>query len=115
MIEFGGEYPRGGVIRLAIDFSATDGETLADIDLIEADLRAAGFKPSIITEDMPLVGSFTVEERDDNAGWLLTFADTNALALGWYAVDLRMVIGGEPQISPPACLEITEAVTRRPA
>lgn len=115
MIEFIGAYPRGGMVRLALDFLATANERPTDIELVEVDYRFAGAKPEIITDEMPKIGEFLVTLRGANEGWFATIAETEDLALGYYVADLRLTIAGEVTIGPPATFQITEAVTRRPA
>lgn len=114
MIEFAGEYPRGGTVLLALNFTGTEGEQTSDFDLVEADVRFAGFKPDRIAEDMEKVDQFEVQERPDNEGWFLSFDAPVDLPLGWYVVDVRFTIDGTVLIGAPACFQITEAVTRRP-
>ncbi|RYM07990.1 hypothetical protein [Sphingobium cupriresistens] len=116
MIETIYEFPRGSTIRVPIDFDADDGETMADIDLIEADLRFADYKPADVTEDMPKQLACTIEARGDNAGWFVTVeADrSSALPLGYYVFDVRLTVGGAVTIGQPAAIKITEPVTRRP-
>lgn len=112
IVEYLGIYPRGGVIRIALDFSADAGERMDDIDLVEADVRFAGEKPAKITDDMPLITSFEVETRPDEAGWFLTIEDSAALDLGYYVADVRLTVGGEVSYGQPASFLVTEPVTQ---
>ncbi|WP_303763837.1 hypothetical protein [Sphingobium yanoikuyae] len=116
MIELLGSYSRGSLVRFALNFSATEGEKPADIELVEADLRFAGSeKPETITADMLLVGPCLVEVRSDDAGWIATAPATDDFSLGFYVIDLRLTVAGEVTIGPPATFQLTEAVTRRAA
>jgi hypothetical protein len=104
------EFKRGSIIAVPLDFTADDGEVLADVTGMSAWLRFAGFRPSEVTDDMPKVAEFAIEQRGNNEGWILTIdADASAaLDPGFHVTDIRV---GD-QISPvTAIINITLPVT----
>lgn len=96
------EVKRGSRIIVPLDFTADAGETVADAGTIEAWLRYAGHRPTEVTDDMPKVASFAVEERGNDDGWLLRIDAevSELLEPGFYLTDIRI---GD-QISPTTAI-----------
>jgi hypothetical protein len=107
-------FTRGSPIEVPLEFKADASEKLADVT-VEAWLRYSGFRPKDVTPDMGLSGEFSVEERGENAGWLLVIpsAESAGLDLGYHVTDLRVTTddGIGRTSDRVALIEIVEPVT----
>lgn len=104
------EVKHGSKMEIPLDFTADNGEVIADVGAIEAWLRYAGHKPTEVTADMAKVAEFTVQERDTGDGWLLLMSAEECADLqpGFHVTDLRI---GDQNSPTTAIINIILPVT----